>query len=121
MESFDRILLNRDNWNDLYRNLTAPTEDYAQAFDDYVARIEQSVEVEETGRRTVIRSDRIDFDGLLAILNGESIERRVIEDHVSVSAEVEWIKSDDRASFPSIATQKNTQYFCSADNYLAAA
>lgn len=121
MEIADRITLNSDSWAALYRNLTAPSAEYVRSFGDYVSRIAQSIDIEETEEGTAIRSDRIDFDRLLAILDGESIEKCTVEDHAFVSADIEWIKQGERAPFRSGSIQRNKEYFFGSGNYLTAA
>ncbi len=122
MEMADQITLNTTEWSNFIKNLTAPSTDYSQSLYNYFQRIAQAVVIEERGQESIIRSDRIDFEGLFAILDGECIEKHTIEDSLSTVVETEWMPNETRTSrLIGSLTAKNNCYFSGSANNLAAA
>ena len=122
MEMSGQIILNNSEWDLLYRNLTAPSAEYLRSLNDYMCQISQHLEVEDLNQETIIRSDQIDFEGLFAALNGESIEKRTVEDSLSTVKDTEWMSNDTYASCLNGSRRvRNASYFSSTDSNLSAA
>lgn len=71
METSNRIIiLNNNDWEKLYNNLTHPSYEYIQSSKDYEEQLKQSLDIQETEQGTIIQSNQIDFNILYDILMG---------------------------------------------------